>query len=610
MKLPLSRLPVWASTKNALIFGLITAVVIASPSYVRAEELAPPVEQPAANQLAPQPEAPAVLPAPIAEPAAPDTPPDSSYRLNAVTGLWENNASVWDPATRLTTPKTSTVILPTADPAPTPAQPQAAAADSAAQQTVDATVTNNIAADATSGHAAVLDNTIAGDAISGTATTIASLITLLQTSWNGSENGQVVTYLQNIFGDINHDITVDPGAAAAGGQPSLLAQLASLVSGTIRNNVDLSARSGDATVSDNGTAGDATTGDASAIATLVNVINSHINAGGSFFGLINIFGNLNGDLLLPGELQDQLHSGDATGGSGVATSGEATMNATINNVVNADARSGDTTVSDNGRAGDATTGSARTNVAIFNLTGHQIVSSNAFLVFVNVLGNWMGLILDAPAGATSATLTDGSDTTGPQADSYQQTTDARIDNTVRVAAQSGDATVSDNGRAGNATSGNATAAVSIVNIAGSSINLARWFGIMVINVFGSWNGSFGVDTASGGYSTSQLGSGGGSTEGLAATTSGAESPSAGDTTRQISRLFGLGSGEPRNDEPTPQEVLGAVETVVYRSAAAIPAKVNNIHPSIIYLLIGLFLALLAFAAERYVAYRHEGVLAS
>jgi len=48
----------------------------------------------------------------------------------------------------------------------------------------------------------------------------------------------------------------------------------------------------------NTTAGSATTGDAAAIANIVNVINSIIGAGQSFIGTININGNLDGEILL------------------------------------------------------------------------------------------------------------------------------------------------------------------------------------------------------------------------------------------------------------------------------------------------------------------------
>ena len=64
-------------------------------------------------------------------------------------------------------------------------------------------------------------------------------------------------------------------------------------------------------------------------------------------------------------------------------------------------------------------------------------------------------------------------------------------------AQSGNATVRNNTLGGNATTGDAKTSVNVMNLANSSFNLSDWFGILFINVFGNWYGSFGVDTAAG-----------------------------------------------------------------------------------------------------------------
>jgi hypothetical protein len=39
--------------------------------------------------------------------------------------------------------------------------------------------------------------------------------------------------------------------------------------------------------------------------------------------------------------------------------------------------------------------------------------------------------------------------------------------------------------------------LNLVNIVNSHFSLSGWLGILFINVFGTWNGSFGVDTAAG-----------------------------------------------------------------------------------------------------------------
>ncbi len=47
---------------------------------------------------------------------------------------------------------------------------------------------------------------------------------------------------------------------------------------------------------------------------------------------------------------------------------------------------------------------------------------------------------------------------------------------------------------GNATSGNAETAVNFLNLDNTQFDLTGWFGILFINVFGTWIGNFGVYT--------------------------------------------------------------------------------------------------------------------
>jgi hypothetical protein len=136
---------------------------------------------------------------------------------------------------------------------------------------------------------------------------------------------------------------------------------------------------------------------------------------------------------------------------------------------------------------------------LLNILGHEVVAENSLLVFVNVLGTWVGMIVDTPTGATSAAL--GSGVARHAAN--RPTTDVTSENTVHLTnnlnlnSASGNALVADNHSAGNARSGDATASVNIANIVGSQFGLSDWFGVLYVNVFGSWLGSFGIDTAAG-----------------------------------------------------------------------------------------------------------------
>jgi hypothetical protein len=387
-------------------------------------------------------------------------------------------------------------------------------------------VANLVSGQATTGNSTVLGNTTGGSAATGNAQDLATIVNMLQSSSNAL-GGNTITFVRNINGDVNGDLLLDPASLGAiqpanNGSPTGNNNLTlnNTTNATLNNNINLNAASGAATVADNTSAGNATTGSASAVANIVNLINSAITSGQSFIGVININGNLNGDILLPPNFIDQLVASNVPtvnvniGNTGPSSNNTVnstgsnntnvtnTNNAGITNNIQSAAASGTANVADNTSAGNATTGSAGTNITAFNLTGSRVVGSNALLVFVNVLGKWVGLIVNAPAGATAAELGGGVTTnttapTGNNTTNVNNTTNQQINNNVTLAAKSGDANVTQNTKAGNATSGNAKTAANLLNVENSNLSLIGWFGILFINVFGSWHGSFGINTSAG-----------------------------------------------------------------------------------------------------------------
>ncbi len=368
-------------------------------------------------------------------------------------------------------------------------------------QTTDASVDNSLDSSAGTGNATVADNGIAGNATSGNALATATLLNVLQSA-TGLGGSSPATFTRDIYEDSVGDIIIDPSSFISGVQSATPANLSinTTANAAITNTINLAAGTGNATVADNGIAGNATSGNATAILNLINVINSFAATGQSFIGTVNIHGNLNGDILLPDSVLHDLMSGESSAtvpGSGSLVS---QTSAGIDNLVSMQAASGQATVDHNGEAGNATTGEAGTKLTILNLANKQVTGSKAILVIVNVLGQWVGFIVDAPAGATTATLgtADTSGSSLPAGDHELNIShNAQITNNIVLSAATGDASVIGNGRAGNATSGNATASANIVNVINSNLALSDWFGVVFINVFGSWTGSFGINTSAG-----------------------------------------------------------------------------------------------------------------
>ncbi|HEU4966061.1 MAG TPA: hypothetical protein VFT53_01085 [Candidatus Saccharimonadales bacterium] len=471
-----------------------------------------------------------------------------TYTFNTCTGLWENQYYTWSPATKGYTPKvpyvytcntaqwdwtyTKWIYNPVAGkyvqvpltvstlpdgatiadgsptvctpPPPTPvvSTPNAvggnAAGVGATGATTNATgvtITNGVSSTAGSGNAIVAGNTsVDGGAVSGAATVTANVINNVASS-SSLSGGNVVTFTANVNGDVQGDLIIDPNQIqpASGSEPlaSTTTTVNSTTNASVTNNLTLNANSGNATVADNTSAGGATSGNAQAIANVINILNSVVTSGKSFVGVININGNLHGNILMPQSFLDELLATNAPHTNMTISASDASTLGITNNVNNS-ATTGSATVTGNTEAGGATSGNASTAVTIFNLTGSEIVGTNCLLVFVNVSGHWVGVIMNAPAGTTAAAL--GGNATQTANANVAADTNASITNNIDVNAKTGNAAVTDNTKAGGATSGNASTVVNLLNLENSQLNLAGWFGVLFINVFGNWFGNFGVYT--------------------------------------------------------------------------------------------------------------------
>lgn len=521
------------AARNFLCSLIILVQAIAFPSLAVAQEAAPEANNSSgttsSSPTAAQPEKPkTTVPTPAVS-------KDKTYKDNG-DGTWSNGEYTWNSTTKQTkpdkpqdysyNPKTSqwdtkdwaysskTGRYEENKPAASSATPETAAKSTSDPNSsvkvdddstgtfdlfFDGRISNSFSSNATSGDALVQGNTQAGNALTGDAAAIATLINLLQSSWLG-EDSQIATFINNIDGNVYGDLTIDPAKLAYNlpvGNSNSGVDVNIDTNGVIDNDIKLVATSGNATVDSNTTAGNATSGNATAMANVINMMNSAIQAGKSFLGMVNINGTFDGDILLPiGVLQSLIANNSSNRSSDLNVN--STANRTINNNVQTAAASGDAEVNSNTTAGDATSGNAQTAINTMNLVGQNLVGNNALLVFVNVLGEWVGMVV-GPSGISSMNTVDAG---GNQSVSVSATENSLINNRISVAAQSGTARVTNNTTAGDATSGNASATVNLLNMIGSNVQMTDWFGILFINVFGNWFGSFGADTANGGFSQS------------------------------------------------------------------------------------------------------------
>lgn len=539
---------------------------VVDPTASTTETVVPPTEippPPPPENLTQQQET--TTSAAVVETQGPTSPPGPApYVLNPETGMWENDRYAWDPVTKQTKPLTAvdysynpaTGMWDTTEwvfhPESGTYEPQVVSVASISNTgpgstneinglgagaglginntgpgsdnsinlggnlngTFDlffnAAISTTLNSTATSGNALVQGNTLGGSALTGDAQVVANILNMLQSSWFG-QSPNVANFVANVDGNVFGDLTFNPDLLPyrLGTPANSDIDVNISNNGLINNDINLAATSGNATVEGNTTGGNATTGDASAIANIINMMNSAISANRSFIGMLNINGNLNGDILLPPSVLDALIAStgpDSTNTINGSRENNLEVNVdrtrTISNNIQSDATSGDAQVTGNTTGGNATSGSAETSVNQMNLVGQNLTGSHGLLVFVNVLGSWVGMLFSSPGGSSAIATTGPDSTNSINADGSTNvevnlTENSRINNNLNLAATSGDATVAHNTRGGNATSGDASTAVNLLNMIDSQVRMTDWFGVLFINVFGHWDGSFGVDTPSG-----------------------------------------------------------------------------------------------------------------
>lgn len=424
-------------------------------------------------------------------------------------------------------------------------------------------VTNSVDGTAKTGDAEVKDATVGGNATTGNASDITTLINTIASS-SSLNGGSLQTFTYNINGSHNGDILINPdniltvsaGSATPNSCPTPTKNTA-MNNTTINNLVNLFATSGNATVADNGVGGNATTGNATTEADIINLIEALISDRQSFLGVVNVNGSLNGNILLPASAVDSLlkpNQGVTTGNT------TATNNINVNNQINLSATSGTAAVTGNGLGGNAKSGNATTILNTCNVVNSNIVGGNVLLVFVNVMGHWYGLLMDAPAGTTNAAL-GGSISQDVSVPASQVTAinNETVNNVVNLTSITGNAAVRNNGIGGNATTGNASAVADVVNILGSQINLSGWLGVLVINVFGTWNGSLDIQPTT--TSHSDTGSNAHQNNHVFTASTSASSPTSGNG---YAYYIAYPSGGTNQSDPftlTAAHVLGAATTV-------------------------------------------------
>lgn len=366
--------------------------------------------------------------------------------------------------------------------------------DPAATITSDLLTTNDTTQNAVSGDNTVANNEFIADTSTGSANNDVDILNI--SSSNQSLLGtEPVLYVNTILGSSVGDITVNPLVL---GMPTTLAQnppitlsattLNIISTNQIDNSLLMSSNTGNIVAKNNDSTGDVVTGNATNSADIINIANTIVGYGNFFIGLINIYGDLHGNIIIPSPLLDAL-SASVSSSTNLATNTNISNNTNIINDTDMIATSGNTIVSENDSVGAISSGNSTNKISILNYTGQHLFTNNTLLIIVNVMGKWVGLLLGSPETNVAAISSPSAATTGNQLNTLNISTSTTISNSLKMTAKSGNTIVTNNDDVGSVTSGDATNDIRILNISNTVVNLSNWFGILFINILGNWYGS-------------------------------------------------------------------------------------------------------------------------
>lgn len=397
-------------------------------------------------------------------------------------------------------------------------------------------------------------NTGDGSVKTGDSNIILSILNLINTTFVALPGGEIKFLFENIAGSLFGNYLVDPlsgetyalnGSRVATNNDTGAGSTNSAIINTnnsttlnnsnnadLDNNYNISSNTGDNTASYNTGDGSITTGGSNISLNLLNFINSSFTATNfGLVGVLNVFGDWLGDLLLPKSLVSGLASSGSGDGSlivenditgsdsnnlaSLTTSNALDIdndnNADILNNINIANNTGDNTSGYNTGSGLVDTGDTNTKLSIDNIANQNIIGDTVFFFLINVAGEWIGTnFLSSGLGIVNTGCGTGcidnisatNSETGAESDNtaiidtsnnldINNLNDGALSNNITIDANTGDNKTAYNTGNGNITTGDSNILANIANVMNVNV-VAKKFVFLIVNVFGNWNGNIDV----------------------------------------------------------------------------------------------------------------------
>jgi uncharacterized repeat protein (TIGR01451 family) len=409
--------------------------------------------------------------------------------------------------------------------------------------TNDVKVINEANSESISGSNAILagDSGKGADLTSGDVNVFANILTVVNTN---SVNSQIASIAEN-FNNLTSDLILNnPAATPAELTQDLVSQVCTDIAckslnsfnltnknvAEVENNVNVLGDSGKNRIERFDEEGTIRSGNVNALVNILNIVNTNLYNSRWTIATINIFGDWQGDLVLPSELYFNGSMSIGATDNSLVNQEEIrkiifdvsnTNNVGIENNVAVDTDSGNNSLiatgTPEGKKGDIDNSSIETGDSqglsnVKNFLNTNIVNSRWYIGMVNTLGAWSGNVFSLPEKVAMAPTPTGlaffsttanqdeafelfKESTANFSDIQEETiaitneNDAVIRNNVNLGAYSGENTaVADELENSSIKTGHTFGLANILNFANTNlINSNLHLGM--INIFGSWQGN-------------------------------------------------------------------------------------------------------------------------
>ncbi len=382
----------------------------------------------------------------------------------------------------------------------------------------DSNLDNELGISATSGDN-YIDESGGGTIRTGDIGIVSMIINFVNTNFIGSGKEFLINVYNKMTGSIDLSGYDDPSTSSGQGEgneteggfdpcdgPDCQLNIDNDSTSTINNLINIDVTTGSNVVATTTGGGVIETGDIDIVNDIINIANLNVSGNDYFFAVVNIFGEMDGDVILPAAKQSEEDGGVATSVPEKIFEAEVSSEFVISNQndaglansLNINANTGD-----NETGGDSdsfiVTGDIESQIKTLNLINYNISGDSWKFARINIFGTWEGLINGLPEEYSYYEDADGitvynkflDDPVLNEAyaqlaiDSYNI---ASTTNEININASTGDNSILHHEEPSLIKTGYIKIKNSLLNFLNSNFSGNNWE-FSMINVFGDWKGN-------------------------------------------------------------------------------------------------------------------------